>query len=115
MLTLMERTWTTRGCEYNGTNEQKTALAGMFDRLQWQEIGQGITVPMMPGEAIKEAIVQLRLPKVSHIALSNEMAPYGLVGIRAHYKNGRADVYLCDEGTNCVVLCSDFYPNEEGA
>jgi hypothetical protein len=86
----------------------------MFDRLEWQELfPAGVTMAMMPGEAIKAAIAELRLPKVSHVATSNEMAPYGLIGIRAHYKNGTANVYLVDEGCQIVVLCSDFYPKDD--
>ncbi len=110
----MERNWTQVGRDHNGTDEQKTILGGMFDRLEWQEIfPAGITLPMMPGEGLKEAIRELGLPKVSHVAISNEMAPYGLMAARAHYKNGTANVYLADEGSRLVVLCSDFYPKDE--
>jgi len=106
----MKRNWTQTGRDHNGTDEQKALLGGMFDRLEWQELYPGMELPMMPGEAIKATIVELRLPKVSHVALSNEMAPYGLIAARAHYKNGTANVYLVDEGSQLVVLCSDFYP-----
>jgi len=108
---VMERSWTDKGVEHNGTPEQKEQLAGMFDRLEWLDTSQGLTMAMMPGEGIKAAIEELRIPKVSHVADSHEMAPYGLYGIRGHFSNGRADVYLCDEGSSLVVLASDFYPN----
>ena len=106
-----ERTWTNVGIDYNSTPELKVKLAGMFDRLEWLDVSEGITMGMMPGEGIKAAIEELKIPKVSHVATSNEMAPYGLYGIRGHFSNGRADVYLCDEGSSLVVLASDFYPN----
>ena len=113
MYAIMERTWTQVGHDHNGTDEQKALLGGMFDRLEWLELAPaGITMAMMPGEAIKAAIVELNLPKVSHVATSHEMAPYGLIGIRAHYANGRANAYLVDEGGHLVVLCSDFYPKD---
>lgn len=111
----MERTWTNIGNAYNSTDEQKAHLSQAFASLQWQEIGDGLTLPMMPAEGIKSAIKTLRLPKVSHVAVSHELAPYGLYGIRSHYKNGRADVYLIDEGSSITVLASDFYPIEEPA
>lgn len=105
----MERNWTTTGAAYNGTDEQRERLGRIFDSLQWQEIP--CTLPMMQGEAIKAAIRELRLPKASHVADSHELAPYGLVAIRCHYKNGDAQVYILDEGVRLVVLASDFWPN----
>ena len=109
---LLQRDWMQVGIDHNGTDEQKTRLAGMFDRLEWQEIGDGLTMAMGPGLAIKSAITELRMPKVTDVANSHELAPFGLIGIRAHYKNGRADAYICDEGSRLVVLAVDFYPVE---
>jgi len=106
----MQRTWTSVGHDHNGTEDQRARLAGMFSRLSWQEFVVGMEMPMMQGLGIQAAIKELRLPKVSHIADSNEMAPYGLYGIRCHYRNGMAQVYICDEGSQLVVLASDFEP-----
>lgn len=103
----MERTWTQVGKEH--TEGKEAELSKMFDRLKWQEIP--CEMAFAPGEGIKQAIKQLRIPKVSHVADSHELAPYGLMGIKAHYKNGDAVVYLVDEGISVVVIASDFYPN----
>ena len=107
------RNWTLVGRDHNATDSQRKTLGAYFDHLEWQVIPQDgtLTLPLMPGEGIASAIRELRLPKVSHVAVSNEMAPYGLYGVRARYKNGVAYVYLCDEGSNIVVLASDFYEN----
>jgi len=105
----MERTWTNVGSEYNSTEGQKTSLSGMFNRLSWETIEQGKEVAFCPGEAIKQAIRQLSIPKASHFAISNELAPYGLVAVRGHYKNGMAEVFIIDEGSSLTVLASDFY------
>jgi hypothetical protein len=111
----MERNWTTVAEAHNGTPEQRNRLNGILARLEWLEIGEGIEMAMMPGMAIDAAIDQLSIPKVTHVATSNEMAPFGLCGIRGHYKNGRADVYIVDEGDKVTVLASDFYPNKQHA
>jgi len=102
----VERTFTQVGKEHSEGKEEE--LAGMFERLNWQAIP--CTMGMMPGEGIKNAIKELRIPKVDFVASSHELAPYGLLGIKAHYKNGDATIYLVDEGCQVVVLASDFYP-----
>ena len=103
----MKRTFTEVGKEHSEGKEAE--LAGMFDRLDWQPIPCDMAA--MPGLGIKEVIKQLHIPKVSHVASSHELAPYGLMGIRAHYKNGSAQIYMADEGTGIVILASDFWPN----
>jgi len=105
--TRMRRTWTTIAAEHNSTTAQRSRLAGCFDALVWRALP--VEVGMMPGENIKAAISELNLPKVSHIAVSHELAPYGLYGIRCRYSDGLAQVYLIDEGSQCSVLASDFW------
>ena len=108
-MTTMQRTWTQVGSEYNATDAQKERLSKAFNRMEWQAPeGDG---PMIPVLGINEAIRELRLPKVSHVSFnSHDLAPFGLYGVRAHYKNGRVDVYLIDEGTVLTVLASDLHP-----
>ena len=103
----MQRTWTKTGATYS-TGRRKS-LARAFDALEWPALP--IECGMMPGENIKHAIRELHIPKVSHVAISHERAPYGLYGIRAHYSNGDADIYLLDRGSDLMTLASDFEPN----
>lgn len=100
----MQRTWTNVAKEY--TENKEDEIAEMFNRLEWHELPY--TMAAMPGMGIKEAIKQLNIPKVSHVACSHELAPYGLMGIIGHYKNGEAKVYLIDTGTEIIPLASDF-------
>lgn len=102
----MERTWTKTGAEH--TDGKHDALADAFDALEWQALP--IECAMMPGEGIKHAIRSFRIPKVSHVAISHELAPYGLYGIRGHYPNGSAQIYILDRGSDIVTLASDFEP-----
>lgn len=110
----MERTWTNVGKEYNSTPEQRKKLSAIFEALEWETIPKGgsLSWPMMPALALDKVIKELPLPKVSAVAMSHEMAPYGLVAARAKYKNGIAEVYIVDEGTAITVLASDFHPND---
>lgn len=100
----MERTWTSVGKEH--TEGKEVELAEIFGRMEWQKLP--CTMAAMPGMGIKEAIKQLQIPKVSHVSCSNELAPYGLMGIKARYKNGSATIYLVDEGIGVVPIASDF-------
>lgn len=111
--TVMERNWTEVGAEYNSTPEQRVKLSRIFEALDWKDIPPaGMDMAMMPAMALDAAIKELNLPKVSAVATSNELAPFGLVAARAKYKNGIVEVYLLDEGSKIVVLASDFYPND---
>jgi hypothetical protein len=111
------RDWTQVGKEagYSGTEEADAKISAAIERLQWLEVESNREVPAMPGMAINEAIKQLRMPKVTHYAISNELAPYGFVGIRAHYINGTVQAYLVDAGDVVTPVCMDFEPVAEAA
>jgi len=101
-----ERNWTKIGKDYTEGKEDR--VGAIFDRMEWS---MPESMAMMPGLGIKECIKQLRLPKVTNVAVSHEMAPFGLIGVECNYKNGRARVFALDQGCEIVILCSDFYPN----
>lgn len=100
------RTWTEIGRNDYTDGQQKT-YGRIFESMDWQTLP--CTLGMMPGENIKQAIKDLRIPKVSHVAVSSEAAPYGVYGVRGHYKNGTANIYLIDAGSEVCVLASDLY------
>jgi hypothetical protein len=106
----MARNWTKVGADHSRTAVERAILT-----LEWREIPKEGTLeaPMGPGEGIKAAIRELKIPRVSHVAWSNQMAPYGFYGIRGHYPNGDAEVYIVDEGTHLSPVCSDFHPKGE--
>ena len=68
---------------------------------------------MGPGMAIKEAIKTFKIPKVSRIATSNEMAPYGLLAVEGNYKNGRGHIFMFDDGLSVTPICTDLYSKED--
>jgi len=106
------RDWMKIGQAHYATEESKARLIAAAEAITWQEIppGGSLEMPMCQGLAIKEAIKALRLPKVSHVAESSALAPYALLGIRAHYANGTADIFIVDEGSRCTPVFADFTP-----
>jgi len=96
----------------DGANLSRAAVERAIRTIEWREIPKGgsLEAPAMPGLGIKAAIQELRIPKVSHIAWSNQLAPYGFYGIRGHYSNGDAEVYIIDAGDHLTPVCSDFTP-----
>jgi hypothetical protein len=79
--------------------------------MEWRtlpcEMGMG------PGMAIKEAIKAFKIPKVSRVATSSEIAPYGLLGVEGNYKNGRCQIFLVDDGLSVTPIRTDFYSKED--
>ena len=56
-------------------------------------------------------ISQFRIPNVSHVADSPAMSPYGLVGVRGHYKNmPTVDIWAIDDGCGLTPVCIVEYP-----
>lgn len=120
---IMERNWTSVGAEFREGDDQ-TRLEAAIDALEWESV-EG-SKPAMPGLCIKDVIAQLRIPKVDLVAYrgggdltypdgdSGGRAYYALYGIQGHYKNGRARVYVLDQGGVATPVCSDFWPNVEG-
>jgi len=100
----VQRNWTEVGRHFCNRGEVESAISS----AKWVE-ARG-SFPFMQGEGIKTAIQQLGIPKVSHIALS-VVDSCGLYGIRGHYTNGTAEVWVLDRGTELVPVCSDFEAN----
>jgi len=122
----VKRTWTTVAEEYVDRLGGRDEVATEIGRLDWQDVPKGgsLTVGFLPGEAIKHAVRELRIPKVSRVAISGFERPGrpgedgfypGFYGIEGRYKNGRARVYVLDVGTTLLPVCSDFWPAEEVA
>lgn len=110
------RTWTKVGERLIGTALDegvifdRAAIVRAIRSLEWQEIPKGgtLSAPAMQGLNISAAIKDLKIPKVSHVAWTNELAPYGFYGIRGHYANGDAEIYIMDSGTVLTPVCTDF-------
>jgi len=76
--------------------------------VEWKEIpadGTPLTLPFLSGDSIKTMIREFEMPNVSHVGLSDAMAPNGLIAARAHYKSQEVEVYAIDTGTHVIPLC----------
>jgi hypothetical protein len=96
--------WMNVGKEHWEGNQRE--IEAIINRVKWQEIKPGMTMPFMQGAAINSLMENFKLPKASHVCDSHELAPFGLVGIRAHFKNADVDFFAVDEGTHISALCA---------
>jgi len=111
-----QRTWTQIGREYVPTDKERREITAAIKRLTWRDVAERRQEGAMQAMGISEAIKQLRLPKVSHYAADGcVFGSYGLYGIRAHYSNGSAEVYVLDYGTGLMPVVTDFHPVEVSA
>jgi hypothetical protein len=99
------------------TNEIDAATAPVGQDGCWLRVPKpgepALSVGMMPGEGIKAAIRELRLPKVTHIAISAALAPFGLYGMRAHYKGDQqVDVWVVDDGCGITPIMMKVYEHQ---
>jgi hypothetical protein len=108
----MRRDWTEIGKrelieKREGEREpiNQTEVEAAILNIEWQAVPCNLA--MGPGLGIKEAIKQLRIPNVSHVADSHALAPYGLLGIFGHYANRDVRVYVLDAGDHLTPLCMD--------
>jgi len=102
----MDRTWTRIGANYSATPEQRQRLAELFDRLNWQESGEGVFLPGV----LLDIILQFGFCRCSHFAVSHAMRPNSLYGICNQYTNGHADFYVCVAGCSGITVCYDSFP-----
>ncbi len=105
----MERTYTEIGQEYTKGHEDK--FDRIFANLEWQKLPVK-NAPFGQGYGCREMIQQLKLQAPKSVAWSNELAPYGLLAVDNHFKNGMARIYAIDEGSSLTIVASDFFPNE---
>lgn len=103
------RTWTTVAAHY--TDDKREQLAALFADLQWDAF------PGTPSFSLAHLVTifisTLRTPLPLEIAVSHQLAPYGLIGLHIPYKNGRAKAYVLDQGDTALILASDFWPNPQ--
>lgn len=105
------RTWTTVGRKHTRTKTQRGFVAAAIGKLEWQPVPLVDRVPFAAAYALKAAITEFRIPKVSAIAVDGPVIEnrYGIYGIEGNFVNGRARVYLLDRGSDLVPLATDYY------
>jgi hypothetical protein len=104
----MNLTWTklaTDGVDVEMIEAERSTLdlaqvEAAIPRMIWEDAaGQK---PMSPALAIKAVIREFELRGVTRIAISHDLAPYGLFGIEV--LGGRQRIYVLDRGHDIVPL-----------
>jgi hypothetical protein len=118
----MERNWTETGAELVEKLGGREVVEREIDEMEWQTIPEdgALTVGFLPGAAVNEVIRELRIPKVTAVAITGFDRPAtseqedgfypGFYGIEGNYSNGRARVFVLDVGTYIQPLVSYFWP-----
>jgi len=119
------RDWTNVGAEVVERIGGRDAASSEAESLEWQSvpIGRPLTVGFMPGEAIKAAISELAIPKVSAIAIGSLERPGatgdddgwypGFYGIEGNYRNCVVRVYIIDGGESLIPIFADVWEIDE--
>ena len=90
---------------------QKERIQDIIDRMDWDYDFRGKSVAMTAGLAINEIIKEMKMPRVTAVSYnSHEMAPFGIYGIEANYKNARIRLIVVDEGSCCNPICTLVWP-----
>lgn len=113
------RDWMNIGAEFTGEEHRgRERVEEQIAALTWTDVpqdGSPVSVAFMPGEAIKAAIAELRLPKVQRIAINGylqwpdgpETAHFSIYGIECLYRDYRVRLYVLDSGTGLTPLAAD--------
>ena len=129
----MKTDWMNNAKDHNGTEKQRQKIINAAACMNWQKIPEEgeLELPMMQGDALNAIVREYRIPRVSHIAHSPALAPYGFVAARGHYLDKEAsdaascrltgpkriyhavDVFAVDTGTAVMALCAMVYAPEE--
>lgn len=92
--------WTEKGDRFHFDHAQ---VITEIERMDW-EPSSGLK-PFCQGHALHALIHELRIPKVTHVALHGGIGAISILGIRAHYRQGEVDIYAGDDGLTVTPIC----------
>lgn len=105
-----KRLWTEPGSEYT-RGENRPAFSLAFDHMVWNTVGgEGISVGVVLAEAFLMVKKEFKLKRISHVAISNEMEPLVLLGVRTTFPDGNASLYVAQEEDGLTLLAVDLTP-----
>lgn len=116
----IQRDWSEAGKQYYTSSPGKVApitreqIEQEIPKMDWKPVPENQRMKMPPNQAIALVtfVKEMKLPKLSDIAISKALAPYGFYAIRTHYNNGQVELYLIDDGLMITILCVDMHPME---
>jgi hypothetical protein len=94
------------GAAYTATAEQRANLESIIASMTWLDVDSTPTLPLCPGMAIKTAIKEFRIPKVSKVAHDGLLGNYAVLGIEGNYSEGAVRIFLLDRGSDLMPICA---------
>ena len=92
-----------------GRYPNRALLGRIFDRLDWIPVNNSTLLSFASSMAIVGFIREFGIPRVSHVAESADLAPFGLIAVRGHYNDNGTTVnaYAVETGTTAIPLAMD--------
>lgn len=106
----MQRTYTEVGKNDNYTQQE---IEQSINKIKWVPFRRD-NLPFCQGEAIKAVVSQCNVPlsKIRNMSLHGTIkGTHGFYSLEVDYKNGKAFLYIADNGCSCCVVASDFLSN----
>jgi len=86
--------WTNIGADaLNNHNLTWQTFVHAADKVEWKKKGKGVSEALSPAMAINEAVKEFKIP-ATHYAISNKLAPFGLIGVRGRHRNGIRNIFF---------------------
>jgi len=108
----MKRTFTEVG-KRNGYEQEEIEQA--IKNVEWEDFRK-TDLPFCQGEALKSVISQCNIPlsKIVKMSLHGVIKnTHGFYALEVNYSNGKAYIYIADNGCEICIVASDFISNEK--
>jgi hypothetical protein len=95
---------------YDGKPMEKARIKTTAKEIDWLQVpprnAPPLNLPMMAGMGINEVIKNFKIPKVSAVAVTNELAPFVFYGVRGCYQGEVVELFFIDSGTHLTPVCA---------
>jgi len=109
------RTYPEGGAEFNGTIHGQVRLQQAIEKLKWYSPDRAW--PAMTGHVLQAIKLQLRMPRVLRVGVSNVLAPYGFLAVEVtgvrleEHPPGRMRFYFVDKGKSRHEVVRELIPH----
>jgi hypothetical protein len=101
--------WLSVGTQYAEDAIAKQMFLEKCADIEWEEIGDGLKWPMMPGMALRAIAEELMWGVVERAGYSNAMAPGELIAVSRSYSNGMVELFCVGMGDRVTPVLAKFY------
>lgn len=103
--------YTNAGKEAGYTEEE---IIEAVERIDWEPFRTS-NLPFSQGECLKTVIKECKIPlsKITRLSLHGVIkSSHGFYGLDVNYANGRALIFIADNGCSACPVAVDFTPNK---